>query len=270
MNLSIAFIKLELNIDNNPVKKMKTYIISGGGSGIGRAVAQRLSADHTVILCGRNINNLEATLSLLNNPSRHHALAMDVRSLPSIQEAAKKCPVPSLDGIIANAGVGGANFFGPEDRWEDIVQTNLSGTYYFVNSFLPHLRKSSSKFKHVAIVSSILARLGVSKYAAYCASKAGLLGLMRSWAVEMAPENILVNAVCPGWVNTQMSQDGLEEIAQGLNITKDQFYRIAMQSVPLGKMSEPEEIAELMLYLLAQTSITGQTIDINNGAIMNS
>ena len=249
---------------------MKTYIISGGGSGIGRAIALRLSKEHNVILCGRNAKNLEETLSLLDNRTRHHALAMDVRSLPSVKEAAKKCPVPSLDGIIANAGIGGANFFGSEDRWEDIVQTNLSGTYYFVNSFLPYLRKSPSQFKYITIVSSILARLGVSKYSAYCASKAGLLGLMRSWAVEMAPENILVNAICPGWVNTQMSQDGLEEIANGLNITKDQFYQIAMQSVPLGKMSEPDEIAELIAYLLNQTSMTGQTLDINNGAIMNS
>lgn len=249
---------------------MKTYIISGGGTGIGRAIAQKLSREHTVILCGRNSKHLEETLSLLNNRPRHYALEMDVRSLPSVQEAANHCPVSSLDGIIANAGIGGANFFGPDDRWEDIVQTNLSGTYFFVNSFLPYLRKSVSQFKHITIVSSILARLGVSKYSAYCASKAGLLGLMRSWAVEMAPENILVNAVCPGWVNTQMSQDGLEEIAQGMNITKDQFYQIAMQSVPLGKMSEPDEIAELMAYLLNQTSLTGQTIDINNGAIMNS
>ncbi|MBL7996019.1 SDR family oxidoreductase, partial [bacterium] len=228
---------------------MKHYIISGGGSGIGRAIAQKLSTDHTVILCGRNLKNLEETLSSLDNSSRHRILTMDIRSLQSVQEAAQTFPFPSLDGIIANAGIGGANFFGPEDRWQDIIETNLSGTYYFVNAFLPMLRKSSSEYKHMTIVSSILARLGVSKYSAYCASKAGLLGLMRSWAMEMAPEKILVNAICPGWVDTNMAQSGLEEIAQGLDITKDQFYQIAMQSVPLAKMSEPEEIAELTAYL---------------------
>lgn len=249
---------------------MKTYIVSGGGSGIGRAVAQKLSRDHTVILCGRNLENLEASLSLMENPSRHRLLTMDIRSLQSVMEAVQKFPFPYLDGIVANAGIGGANFFGPDDRWQDIIETNLSGTYYFVNAFLPILRKSSSEFKHITVVSSILARLGVSKYSAYCASKAGLLGLMRSWAMELAWENILVNAVCPGWVNTQMAQDGLEEIAAGLQITKDQFYQAAMQSVPLGKMSEPEEIAELIAYLLCQKSMTGQTLDINNGAIMNS
>ena len=249
---------------------MKTYIISGGGSGIGRAVAQKLSVEHTLILCGRNSKNLEESLASLQNPSRHHILVMDIRSLQNVQEAVKEFPFPSLDGIVANAGIGGANFFGSEDRWNDIIETNLSGTYYFVNCFLPLLRKSSAEFKHIIIVSSILARLGVSKYSAYCASKAGLLGLMRSWATELAPENILVNALCPGWVNTDMAHSGLEEIAQGLDITKDQFYQIAMQSVPLGKMSEPEEIAYLIAFLLQQRSMTGQTLDINNGAIMNS
>ena len=120
------------------------------------------------------------------------------------------------------------------------------------------------------IISSVLARLGVANYAAYCASKAGLLGLMRSWAVQYAGDNILVNAICPGWVDTDMAQDGLQGIADGLGVSKAEFYKMAMKSVPLGKMSDPEEVAVLVSYLLQQKSITGQTIDINNGAIMNS
>ena len=93
---------------------------------------------------------------------------------------------------------------------------------------------------------------------------------MRSWAVEYAPENILVNAICPGWVNTDMAQNGLQGIADGIGITKNEFFDIAMQSVPLKKMSEPEEVAALVNYLIHQTSITGQTIDINGGSVMNS
>ena len=120
------------------------------------------------------------------------------------------------------------------------------------------------------MTSSILARLGVANYSAYCASKAGLLGLMRSMAIELAPENILVNAICPGWVNTQMSRDGMEGIAKGIGISTDEFYDIAMQQFPLRKRSEPSEIADILACLLFQQSITGQTFDINNGAIMNS
>lgn len=116
----------------------------------------------------------------------------------------------------------------------------------------------------------MLARLGVANYSAYCASKAGLLGLMRSWAVELALENILVNAICPGWVDTQMSQDGMKGIAKSIGVSKAEFHDMAMQSVPLSKMSQPDEIAGLISYLLQQRSITGQTIDINNGAVMNS
>jgi NAD(P)-dependent dehydrogenase (short-subunit alcohol dehydrogenase family) len=93
---------------------------------------------------------------------------------------------------------------------------------------------------------------------------------MRSWAVQFAPENILVNAICPGWVDTDMAQQGLQGIADGIGITKQEFYDIAMQSVPLRRMSKPEEIAGLVAYLLSQASITGQAIDIYCGEVMNS
>jgi NAD(P)-dependent dehydrogenase (short-subunit alcohol dehydrogenase family) len=135
---------------------------------------------------------------------------------------------------------------------------------------LPNLRLAKSEYKHILITSSVLARLGVANYSAYCASKAGLLGLMRSWAVQFASEHILVNAICPGWVNTSMAQEGLQGIADGLGMSKSEFYDIAMQSVPLRKMSEPEEIANLVAYLVEQESITGQAIDINCGSVMNS
>ena len=120
------------------------------------------------------------------------------------------------------------------------------------------------------ILSSILARLGVPGYSAYCASKAGLLGLTRSLAAEHSGEKILINALCPGWVNTDMAQEGIDGFAEALNITSQQAYQEAMKQVPLGKMSEPEEIAQFVGYLLSaqQTSLTGQTIDINNGALM--
>jgi len=176
----------------------------------------------------------------------------------------------AIDGVIANSGIGGENYWGDNDRWNDIIATNLTGTYNFVNSFLPNIRKNADAEKHIVIMSSVLARLGVANYSAYCAAKAGLLGLMRSWAVQFAPEKILVNAICPGWVDTEMSQEGLQGIADGIGITKDEFYDIAMQSVPLRRMSQPNEIAELVSYLLGQKIMTGQTIDINGGAIMNS
>ena len=248
---------------------LNTYLITGAGSGIGRAMAQTLAAaGHNCILLGRNKSALTETLNGLAG-NGHCVLTADVRSIESLQQAAAHLGDTALNGLIANAGIGGENYWGEADRWEEIISTNLTGTYNMVNTFLPNLRKAIGT-KHIIITSSVLARLGVANYSAYCASKAGLLGLMRSWAMQFAPEEILVNAIAPGWVDTQMSQDGLQGIADGIGITKDEFYDIAMQSVPLRRMSQPDEIAALVAYLLNQRSITGQTLDINGGAIMNS
>ncbi len=246
------------------------YLITGAGSGIGRAITVVLASQgHSCFLLGRNENNLKATLALL--PTHNHRIILaDIKNSTSIENVIKQNDDLALDGIIANAGIGGENNFGANDRWNEIIDTNLTGTYLTVQHFLPALKRSGNKYKQIVITSSVLARLGVANYSAYCASKAGLLGLMRSWAVEYAPDNILVNAICPGWVNTDMAQSGLQGIADGIGITKSDFFDIAMQSVPLKKMSEPEEVAELVNYLVNQTSITGQTIDINAGSVMNS
>lgn len=246
----------------------KTYIISGAGSGIGRAITQKLAANNNCILLGRNESSLKETLQMLP-ANNHQILVADIRDKVQLEKAASQLNTSFIDGIIANSGVGGENYWGENDRWDEIIGTNLTGTYNFVNTFFPML-KTASAAKHILLVSSVLARLGVANYSAYCASKAGLLGLMRSWAVQFAPQSILVNAICPGWVDTEMSQQGLQGIADGIGISKNEFYNIAMQSVPLGRMSQPEEIADLVAYLLSQKSITGQTIDINCGAVMNS
>ncbi len=246
-----------------------TYLITGAGSGIGRAMAAQLANQgHQCILLGRNQQHLQDTLQALPD-NGHQILVADVRNIESLQQAAAVLGDKPLNGLLANAGIGGENYWGETDRWDNIISTNLTGTYNSVNTFLPHLRKAEGT-KYILITSSVLARLGVANYSAYCASKAGLLGLMRSWAVQHAPEEILVNAICPGWVDTEMSQEGLQGIADSIGITKNEFYDIAMQSVPLRRMSQPEEIAGLAAYLLSQRSITGQTLDINCGAIMNS
>jgi NAD(P)-dependent dehydrogenase (short-subunit alcohol dehydrogenase family) len=246
------------------------YLITGAGSGIGRAITVLLATNgHTCFLLGRNENHLKETWALLPK-NNHQILLADIKDETAIENLLKENDHLVLDGIIANAGIGGENNFGKNDRWNEIISTNLTGTYLTVQYFLPALKRSENIYKKIVITSSVLARLGVANYSAYCASKAGLLGLMRSWAVEYAPENILVNAICPGWVNTDMAQNGLQGIADGIGISKNEFFDIAMQSVPLKKMSEPEEIAALVNYLVSQTSITGQTIDINAGSVMNS
>jgi len=192
-----------------------------------------------------------------------------VRDKRSLKDAADKLDGMKLNGIIANAGVGGENKWGENDRWHEIIDTNLTGVYNVVNTFLPNLLGVEGE-RHILIMSSVLARMGVRHYQAYCASKAGLLGLMRALAVQYASKKILVNAICPGWVETDMAEGIIHESSEGLKMDKDAFYEAAMKQVPLRRMSEPAEIADLVAYLLNQRSITGQAIDINCGSIMAS
>ncbi|MBT4388579.1 MAG: SDR family oxidoreductase [Nitrospina sp.] len=244
-------------------------VITGAGSGIGRRIAQTLAKNgFSLLLLGRNLENLQATKKLLKNPEQHQCQACDIRSSGEIRQALAN--VSSLYALIANAGLGGENQYGEQDRWQEVIDTNLTGTYQTIQECLPLIKKSSAPYKKVVIISSILARLGVPGYSAYCASKAGLLGLTRSLAAEHSPDKILVNALCPGWVDTEMAQEGLQGFADVLNVSKEEAYKEAMKPVPLGKMSKPEEVAQLVAYLISeeQTSFTGQTLDINNGALM--
>ena len=243
--------------------------VTGAGSGIGRSIAEILAKHgYSLILLGRNLDNLQSTKSLLKNSERHQCRTCDIRNSAEIKRSLEN--VSSLYGLIANAGIGGENQFGDQDRWHEVIDTNLTGTYQTIQACLPLIKKDRAPFKKIIIISSILARLGVPGYSAYCASKAGLLGLTRSLAAEYSGDRILINALCPGWVNTEMAHEGLQGFADALDISKDEAYKEAMKPVPLGKMSEPEEVAKLVAFLVSeeQISFTGQTLDINNGALM--
>jgi NAD(P)-dependent dehydrogenase (short-subunit alcohol dehydrogenase family) len=120
--------------------------------------------------------------------------------------------------------------------------------------------------RHVVVIASILARIGVPFYTGYSASKAGLLGLVRSFAAELAPANVHVNAICPGWVDTEMAWRGLDATGP----TRQAAYEDAMRAVPLKRMTEPQDVAGTVRWLLSPDArgVTGQAIDQNGGAWM--
>ena len=252
----------------------KTYVITGAGTGMGRATAQLLAENphNYLLLVGRTRTTLEETWSTLANKNQHSIADFDVRN----SEAWKKTTGEILNndsnvcGIFANAGIGGENHYGENDRWDEIISINLTGTYVTIMELLPYLRISADDFKHIVITSSCLARFGVPNYSAYCTAKTGLLGLTRSLALQLAADKILVNALCPGWVETDMARASIQRLADRSQQPYETAFSEQMGYVPLNRISQPQEIARMVAFLFSnqQTSITGQGIDINNGSFM--
>lgn len=241
-------------------------VVTGGGKGIGKAIAERLAAEGaTLTLLARDLERLREVASTIGAS----ASACDVRDRVQVDAAfaaaaAERGPIHAL---VANSGLGGPNADGPDDRFDDLVATNLAGTYYTSRAALRHLAPGPET-RHLVVISSILARIAVPGYTGYSASKAGLLGLVRSFAAELAGENIQVNAICPGWVDTEMAWEGLDGIASATGGTRAGAYRDAMREVPLGRMSDPQDIAGTVAWLLSDDArnVTGQVIDQNGGA----
>lgn len=246
-------------------------VVTGAGTGIGRAIAQRLDAEGARLsLFARDARRLRETADgLTGEPC---IASCDIREPAAVERAfeAAREQHGALYALVANAGVGGPNEAGSADRFDELVDTNLRGSYLCARAAQSRLAEGPGA-RHIVFVSSILARIGVPGYTGYCASKAGLLGLTRALAAELAPQEVQVNALCPGWVDTSMAREGLEGMAAGMNISVEEAHAMAMQQVPLGRMSDPADVAGLVSWLLTSDArgVTGQGLDMNGGAFMS-
>lgn len=249
------------------------FLVTGAGTGIGRAIALRLASEGAALsLMARDVSRLEetATAAIEAGAVRTHVLGADIRDRAAVDAAVDEAAsvLGPLRGIIANSGIGGANEPGQGDRFDDIIATNIVGTYSCLRAAQRNLAADGTR--HMVVIASILGRFGVPGYTGYCASKTGLIGLVRALAMELAAAEVQVNAVCPGWVNTDMARQGIAGMASGMNVSYDEAYAAAMSAVPLGRMSEPSHIAGLIAWLVSGDAIgvTGQGLDMNNGAWM--
>jgi NAD(P)-dependent dehydrogenase (short-subunit alcohol dehydrogenase family) len=250
----------------------KHVVLTGAAGGIGRVIARRLArGGASLTLVDRNGEGLEAAATSIDGPVGVETCDVtDRRRLERAVRRATESRGP-VHALVAGSAIGGPNGGDDDggDRFDDLVLTNLNGTYYAIRAVLAHLAPGPDT-RHVVVLSSILARIGVPGYAGYSASKAGLLGLVRSLAAELAPRGVQVNAICPGWVDTDMAWDGLDAAAAATGGTREEAYREAMKLVPLGHMSQPEDIAGTVSWLLSPDArgVTGQAIDQNGGAWM--
>lgn len=248
--------------------KGKHVVVTGAGTGIGRGIAQRLSSEGaSVTLLARDRTRLDRVAASLGAPA--HVASCDIRERGKVDRAVAEAAAAlgPVHALVAASGLGGPNVDGPDDRFDELVRVNVNGTYYCCRAVVRHLADGPAA-RHLVVISSVLARIAVPDYTGYSASKTALLGLVRSLAAELAPDNVQVNAVCPGWVDTDMAWEGLDGIAAATGGTREEAYREAMRAVPLGRMSQPEDIAGTVRWLLSPDArgVTGQAIDQNGGA----
>jgi NAD(P)-dependent dehydrogenase (short-subunit alcohol dehydrogenase family) len=244
-------------------------VVTGAGRGIGKAIALRLARDGVRLsLFARGEEALRETA---DEAGGAFVAGLDIRDAGAVARAFADAAAANgpVHALVANSGIGGPNEPGAGDRFFDLVQTNLVGTYHCVRAAQMHLAPGPER-RDVVVIASILARIGVPGYTGYCASKAALLGLVRSLAAELAPENVQVNAICPGWVDTEMAWQGIDLMADAMGVTRDDAYAEAMREVPLRRMSQPEDVAGTVSWLLGPDArgVTGQAIDQNGGAFM--
>jgi NAD(P)-dependent dehydrogenase (short-subunit alcohol dehydrogenase family) len=177
--------------------------------------------------------------------------------------------VAHLDVLVNNAGMGGGeNIVGSDvARWRKTVDTNLIGPYLVSRTAVPMMRGGG----RIINLSSVLGRFGVPGYTAYCASKHGVIGFTRALALELADHQITVNALCPGWVDTEMAAQGMRMGAAETGSTFEEFRDRALGAVPIKRIIQPEEVAELVRFLAspAASAITGQTYNICGGQTMD-
>ena len=247
----------------------KDCVVTGAGSGIGRAVALRLSAEGArVALLDLNLEAASETLALCGGDGHGFAAVVDVRSESSVAAAAQAVAqhFGGVDVLVNNAGIeilGTIDETAPE-VWDEVMAVNLRGPYLTSRIFLPQLFARADSIGGAAIVhnASLMGLVSSAGLAAYCASKAGVVSLTRSMALDFATRNLRVNCVCPGIIHTPMLERRF-----AMQPDRDQAYRQTSMRPPVHYIGRPEDVGAAIAYLASDEArfVTGSALTIDGG-----
>jgi 3-oxoacyl-[acyl-carrier protein] reductase len=242
----------------------KVALITGSARGIGRSIAEAFSAEGAIVVVNDVGSDAGAreTLAAITGSGGNGTVEMFDVSDPAAVDAGVKNILAAhgrIDVLVNNAGITRDNLLlrMSEEEFDAVIRVNLKGTYLMTKTVTRHMMKQRSG--KVVNISSVVGMMGNAGQSNYAAAKAGIIGFTKASARELAPRNITVNAIAPGFIRTAMTA-GLPEAVQ----------KAFLAQIPLGRFAEPQEVAELALFLASDTSsyITGQVIGLNGGMYM--
>lgn len=241
----------------------RTALITGASRGIGRACAVALSeAGARVAVASRSLDQLEELAGQIRAQGREaFAVALDMASADSIKEGLAKAAKDfgPISILVNNAGVtkDGLAMRMKKEDWDSVIATNLTGAFLAIQQVLPAMMRD--RWGRIINISSVVGETGNPGQANYVASKAGLIGLTKAIAQEMASRNITVNAVAPGFIETDMTQGLSQEL-------KDKM----LEHIPLKRIGRAEDVAAAVRFLASEEAgyITGHVLDVNGGLRM--
>ncbi|MDJ0957023.1 MAG: SDR family NAD(P)-dependent oxidoreductase [Arenicellales bacterium] len=243
----------------------RTALVTGGGSGIGAAVTEQLlNAGVRVTICGRRLHVLKQTADRYANCSYVQADVTNEKAVTNMF-----AELGGVDIVVINAGAADSAPIHKTDLdlWMRMIDVNLTGAYLVAREAIKVIRKKG--WGRVVMVSSTAGLKGYPYVSAYCAAKHGVIGLTRSLAIETAKLGITVNAVCPGYTETPMLQDSIDNIVTKTGMDQDQARQALLTSNPMGRAIQPEEVASTVTWLCSEgaSSITGQAIIVAGGEL---
>jgi NAD(P)-dependent dehydrogenase (short-subunit alcohol dehydrogenase family) len=253
----------------------RVALITGGGRGIGRAVALSLAAAGAdVAVAARSEGELEATVAAIRATGRRgEAIVCDVaqRSQVDALIARVKTTLGEPLILVNNAGIAASAKLADttDEMWDRMLRVNATSAFYCIRAVLPMML--AARWGRVVNMASVAAKAGAAYIAAYTASKHALLGLTRAVAAEVASRGITVNAVCPGYVNTEMTDASTANISKRTGRSEQDARKILEGFSPQGRLMTAEEVAALTAYLCSEAArgINGQGIVLDGGSIQS-